>query len=320
MAKPRVFLSSTFYDLRKVRDEVGTFIRTQGFEPVMFERGQIAYGRDEAPVEYCYKEIELCDILVSIVGGRFGSESFETTYSVSQQELRYAVQLNRQLYVFVDKQVLMEYEIYKINKEVENMRFMHVDDRRIYEFLDQLYLLPKNNPIFPFESAEDIIQILREQWAGLFQRMLLELGQKPQADALKEMSHLTSYMKQIVTTLAEQNTNQTLSLQDLLFLQHPAFTRVRELLQVPFRFTFTTMNDLDQILNYMNFTRVQLVPFEQSYTWTQNKNGTLWLFRISKNVFDSSHNLRQFQQDDWDDGFIQLELSEIESEDHSLQI
>ncbi|MEJ9163821.1 DUF4062 domain-containing protein, partial [Paenibacillus graminis] len=73
MAKPRVFISSTYYDLRYIREDIARFIREQGYDPVLFERGQIAYGREQAPADYCLKEIELCDILVSVVGGRFGS-------------------------------------------------------------------------------------------------------------------------------------------------------------------------------------------------------------------------------------------------------
>lgn len=45
MAKPRVFISSTFYDLRTVRLELDKFIESIGYEPIRNEEGDIPYGK-----------------------------------------------------------------------------------------------------------------------------------------------------------------------------------------------------------------------------------------------------------------------------------
>lgn len=37
--KPRIFVSSTFYDLKYMRDDLANFIRAHDFEPIMFEEG-----------------------------------------------------------------------------------------------------------------------------------------------------------------------------------------------------------------------------------------------------------------------------------------
>ena len=92
MAKPRVFISSTFYDLRQIRLELDKFIEMLGYEPVRNEEGDIPYGKEEELQEYCYKEIDNIDILVSIIGGRYGSrasgEEEGKEYSISQKELK----------------------------------------------------------------------------------------------------------------------------------------------------------------------------------------------------------------------------------------
>jgi hypothetical protein len=54
MARPRVFISSTFYDLKQVRSELERFVKEMGYEPVLNERGHIAYGKDEPLEEYWY--------------------------------------------------------------------------------------------------------------------------------------------------------------------------------------------------------------------------------------------------------------------------
>ena len=37
MAKPRIFISSTFYDLRQIRSEIDLFIETLGYEAIRNE-------------------------------------------------------------------------------------------------------------------------------------------------------------------------------------------------------------------------------------------------------------------------------------------
>ena len=77
MAKPRVFVSSTFYDLKQVREDLDRFISGLGYEAVLHEEGDVAYGKESPPEAYVHREIELCDILICVIGGRYGSESQE---------------------------------------------------------------------------------------------------------------------------------------------------------------------------------------------------------------------------------------------------
>jgi hypothetical protein len=57
MAKPRIFISSTFYDLRQIRSELDKFIMNLGYEPLRNEEGDIPYGKEEELQKYCYREI-----------------------------------------------------------------------------------------------------------------------------------------------------------------------------------------------------------------------------------------------------------------------
>ena len=47
MARPRVFISSTFYDLKQVRSDLERFVKDMGYDPVRHERGHIPYGSKE---------------------------------------------------------------------------------------------------------------------------------------------------------------------------------------------------------------------------------------------------------------------------------
>jgi transposase len=57
MARPRIFISSTYYDLKYVRSDLERFVRELGYEPIRHETGSIPYGKDTQLEEYAYKEL-----------------------------------------------------------------------------------------------------------------------------------------------------------------------------------------------------------------------------------------------------------------------
>lgn len=74
------------------------------------EEGDIPYGKEQELEEYCYKEIENSDILISIIGGRFGTASKRgTESSISQMELETALELRKHSYIFIEKSVLADW-------------------------------------------------------------------------------------------------------------------------------------------------------------------------------------------------------------------
>jgi hypothetical protein len=75
MAKPRIFVSSTYYDLRHLRSSLENFIESFGFEAILSEKGDIAYLPDTPLDESCYREARSADTFVLIIGGRYGSEA-----------------------------------------------------------------------------------------------------------------------------------------------------------------------------------------------------------------------------------------------------
>ena len=204
MARPRIFVSSTYYDLKNVRADLERYIDDRGFDPVLHERGQIPYGKDEKLEEYCYKEIEHCDIVVSIIGGRRGSDSSHDPYSISQQELKTAIEHGRPVYIFIERSVLAEHKTYERNKEHQGIEYASVDDIDIFKFIDEVVSLPINNPIAPFETSSDIIEFLQEQWSGLFQRLLRDDARSKEANLLDDLKATATTLNQLVTFLTQE--------------------------------------------------------------------------------------------------------------------
>lgn len=91
MATPRVFISSTCYDLKYIRENLKYFIRTLGYEPILSEEGDVFYNPSLHTHEACLSEVSSCQMLVLIIGGRYGGEFKESVKSITNFEYEAAV-------------------------------------------------------------------------------------------------------------------------------------------------------------------------------------------------------------------------------------
>lgn len=187
MSRPRVFVSSTYYDLRNVRSDLDRFIREQGYESILFERGHIPYGTESRLEEDCYREISSYDILINIVGGRYGTQALNSTYSISKQELKMVIKFGKQIYILIERAVYAEYATYLANKLVKDFQPTFVNDVRVFQFIEEILALSGKNPVHAFEISSDITNYLREQWAGLFQLLLQEHARQREVNILERI-------------------------------------------------------------------------------------------------------------------------------------
>ncbi|WP_232815749.1 DUF4062 domain-containing protein [Chryseobacterium capnotolerans] len=262
MAKPRIFISSTFYDLKQIRTDLDLFIDTLGYETIRNEEGDIPYGKDDALEEYCYKEIKSIDILVSIIGGRFGSESKRNNSSISQIELRTALKENKQVYIFIEKNVLAEYETYLINKDKE-ISFRYVDDVRVYQFIEEIKNLNNNNNIKGFDTASEISKYLKDQFAGLFQRFLEEQTRVKEVSLIKNLEKTAQTLNKIVTVLSDENKEKDDEINKILMINHPLVEELRTILDIPYNFYIEGFNDMKELLSARGYKHEVILPWEE---------------------------------------------------------
>lgn len=312
MAKPRIFISSTYYDLKNVRADLERYIRECGYEPVLNERGNIPYGSEKKLEEYCYKEIELCDVLLSIIGGRFGSSAEEEPYSISQKELKTALDLGKPAYIFVEKNVLAEFRTFEKNKDLDGVQYVAVDDPRVYQFLGEILALPINNPVASFETSADIIRYLKEQWAGLFQRLLQEASRQKEYRLIENLEGMTATLKQLVTFLSAEKTKGDQAIRDILLSNHPVFEQIRKQLDVPYRIFFTNKDELHSWLKVRGFEPIDEEGWDNKdvMEWLNTGGKRQLLFKINKDVFDEDGRLRIYTPEEWRPDLVSV---------HSLQ-
>jgi len=209
MAKPRIFVSSTYYDLRHIRNNLENFIESLGYEAVLFESGDIAFHHDIPIVDSCYEEVDKCHMLVLIIGGRYGSnadgitkeklseekisQKFETFNSVTKKEYEKARFRNIPIFIFVDKNVRSEYETYKQNSTNTTISYAHVDNPNVFKLLDEILNQKTNNFVREFDKFADISTWLKDQWAGLFADFLTKKAvDAPIKDLASQVSELAS--------------------------------------------------------------------------------------------------------------------------------
>ena len=305
MAHPRIFVSSTYYDLKNVRADLERYIRARGFDSVLNERGQIPYGSDQNLEEYCYKEIENCDILVSIIGGQFGSDSSHDPYSISQKELKTAIELGRPVYMFIEQSVLAEYKIYERNKGNDKIKYAAVDDVKIFKFLDEIFSLALNNQVTPFETSSDITSYLQEQWSGLFHRLLQNDIRHKEVMQIKELQETAQTLGQLVTFLTENRRTGDEVIKDILLTNHPIFEAIRQNINAPYRVFFTNKEELSALLKARQYKLVESDAWDQETRdsheeWLNSRMKPSQVLKVAFDVFDENGKLKIFTPDEWE--------------------
>lgn len=223
MARPRIFVSSTYFDMKHIRASLDIFIESIGYDSVLSEKGDIAYSHERPLDQSCYREAESADIFVLIVGGRYGSEAsgsskktsagfFDRYESITKKEFESASNRDIPIYVLIEKGVYSEYQTFLRNKGKTDINYAHVDSVNVFLLIEDILSRPRNNPVQTFEKFEDIEVWLREQWAGLFRELLRRqsqqqqlLGLTAQVSELKEVNEtLKKYLEAVMTGVGKE--------------------------------------------------------------------------------------------------------------------
>ena len=294
MALPRVFISSTYYDLKQVRNNIGDFIKGLGYEPIMHEKSGVAYTQS-APLENdCYNELSTCDIVVCVLGNHFGSKSSENDLSITMNELEAAIKHKKKIYVFISNDVYIENRTYEINKDNGTFKSAYTDDIKIHEFICSLnakantYLV-----VTPFENTEQIVQTLRLQFAGLFQNLLAREASLTEAKTAYDLQQTADNIKSLISDFREEENAFFNKFSSSIFANNMTINRILEFLGTKKLSIFAKdLTTLDEFMLLLKFISVDVDdPFEDTRKYVYDdyeKTKTL----ILKNVlFDGNENI-----------------------------
>lgn len=214
MASPRVFVSSTCYDLKEIRLQLKEFIEGFGFEAVLSEFGDIFYDYTKHVQDACLSEINKCQLFTLIIGNTYGSlyhkhnkNEGSIPDSVTLKEFKTALENNIYKHIFINKFVNYDYKnylraldeekeryfndnevsedsiestVYKIKKNFDlTYPFPQKSYKYIFYFLDVIYSISSNNAVIEFETFDEIKVSLRKQWSGFMYESLIKKENVP---------------------------------------------------------------------------------------------------------------------------------------------
>lgn len=204
--KPRIFISSTFYDLKYIREDLANFVRSYGYEPILFEDGDIGYTPGKTLDSSCYESMRNSDMVILIIGGEYGSaasgekkDDFKEYMSVTRNEFRTAVETGIPIFVMIDKKVMTEYGVYDANynaieKENREMAFPTTKNINVFRFIKEIKGIVTLS-IQEFERSSDIKGFISKQWADMFKNYLGSLRSEKEN---KKIESSVSEMKALI--------------------------------------------------------------------------------------------------------------------------
>ena len=137
----KVFVSSTYLDLKEYRESVRQILREMKFEDVAME---YFTAEDQRPVDKCLSEVASCDLYIGIFAWRYGHIPPGETKSITELEYRKAVATGKECLIFLvdtKKPWIPEY----------------IDKGENYSKLESLKIELSNKHVkHPFNSPQDL--------------------------------------------------------------------------------------------------------------------------------------------------------------------
>lgn len=238
--KLKIFVSSTCYDLSIIRSQLKSFIENMGYEAVLSEYNDIFYNPQDHTHESCVKEVTSADVVILIIGSRFGGKGIpslkslidfkalstaslktrildnQEKLSITQYEIFKAIESDIPVYCFVEESVWHDHRVYEENKEneavIKDMKFPSIEKNDsapfIFEFINFIRARTHNNAMYPFGKLEDIESCLLKQWSNLFQSLLSQ--SKSKSEASKQMNQIAEQLNDMkALIMSSVNTQET---------------------------------------------------------------------------------------------------------------
>jgi hypothetical protein len=181
VSRTKIFVSSTFFDLAQVREDIRTTILQLGHEPLLNEYSSFPVTPNIDTIENCKKAVRSSDFFVLIIGGRRGSLDPVSGKSVTNIEYETAIETGIDCFVFVNEEVMTVLEVWKKTPDADFSAF--VDSSQVFEFISGITTAQRW--IFRFKRASEISEILRNQ-LSVFLKDLLQRKREGTLDPLRE--------------------------------------------------------------------------------------------------------------------------------------
>jgi hypothetical protein len=166
MNPKKIFICSTCYDLKDLRAELKNAILNWGHEPILSEDSEeflVRLGVDSYTA--CVEAVKKSDMLILIVGKRYGGRVPNKDISITELEYNTAVEKGIPRINLCLKEVWNLAQVWKGNPDMKFPKNFK-DGHKVMEFLDRIRKVGEgksDNWIHLFETSVDIKKILKTQ-------------------------------------------------------------------------------------------------------------------------------------------------------------
>lgn len=196
-------VSSTFYDLQEIRQQLSKMLRDDlGYTPLISESATFPIEPSADAVENCRRRVENdADVLVLLIGNRYGSITEDSGKSVTNLEYLAARAKGIPIYVYIDGGTLTLFEAWKKASLADKPAVAKaVEDSRVFDFIERVRTADGvwTNT---FKHADDITNSLRFQLGCL---MMSGLNTQAKLRAHPDRSAMDSLSPQSFRLAVEQ--------------------------------------------------------------------------------------------------------------------
>jgi len=93
--KLTILVSSTVYGIEELLERIYSLLTEFGYEVWMSHKGTLPVFSSRSTFENCLVGVEKCDLFLGLITPHYGSGKIESGLSITHQELRRAVELNK---------------------------------------------------------------------------------------------------------------------------------------------------------------------------------------------------------------------------------
>lgn len=311
MAIPRIFISSTYYDLKHVRNELGDFIKGLGYDAVMHDKGKVTYRQNETLENSCYNEIQNCDILVCIIGQKYGTRSSENDYSITMNELNNAIKARKKIYVFIAKDVYIENNTYAANRDTGQFKAVYADDIKIHEYIFEIKSAVLNHPITPFENVNEIMESLRNQFAGMFQNFLRQEATLSESKTYYDLEKISNEISNLVSSMRFEKDEFFYKFSNSIFATNYILNVIRKKIGMKSAIFFAKDKvSLVEIMEFMGYAIADDM-FGDAIVFTKDLPDKIIEFKLLNEAFDKNGDLKDIRNKSEVDRLLLYEEKEI---------
>jgi hypothetical protein len=196
-------------------------------------------------------------------------------------------------------------------KNNDDFRPEYVDNIKIYKFIKEIYSYQSNNVVTDFENVSDIIEYLREQWSGLFQRFLQEESKREDYKTSQNLKDTANTLSKIIEYTTRERDE---TIKSILIHSHPVFNQIAQATGIKIRIFFSDLDELNTLLKTFGFEEFPF-PEDNYYQYDRICSDSKTTLEISKDIFDDANKLKAVEQGEWDRSFVKHNVEKIKLED-----